>query len=269
MKRPSHKCAGGSSPRAWGIQHGVALPDVVVRFIPTCVGNTLALPLRLRRRTVHPHVRGEYSQGATLMLRLRGSSPRAWGIRPHLVREDAQMRFIPTCVGNTLLLMLLIRFLPVHPHVRGEYFTGVITGSRSLGSSPRAWGIHAEKKQQNSIGRFIPTCVGNTHTGRSGYSPLSVHPHVRGEYRQVLVQTRQGYGSSPRAWGIPDVVILVGIRGRFIPTCVGNTFRSTRYCLTNSVHPHVRGEYASSVHSTTIWPGSSPRAWGIRPAHVA
>ena len=57
-----------------------------MRFIPTCVGNTMPQVLKQEGRTVHPHVRGEYSCWQRRGRKLGGSSPRAWGIRTD-VRE--------------------------------------------------------------------------------------------------------------------------------------------------------------------------------------
>ena len=51
----------GSSPHAWGILMTSLPKEETPRFIPTCVGNTSALPWRSRQATVHPHMRGEYS----------------------------------------------------------------------------------------------------------------------------------------------------------------------------------------------------------------
>ena len=49
----------GSSPRAWGTRGGHAFFVLDERFIPTCVGNTRAVP-RISSAQVHPHVRGEH-----------------------------------------------------------------------------------------------------------------------------------------------------------------------------------------------------------------
>ncbi len=49
----------GSSPRAWGARGLRAVGDVLVRFIPTCVGSAGAGPRASRGSPVHPHVRGE------------------------------------------------------------------------------------------------------------------------------------------------------------------------------------------------------------------
>ena len=91
-------------------------------------------------------------------------------------------RFIPTCVGNTCFMAYFIYLVPVHPHVRGEYFLSANTGKHKRGSSPRAWGILKEAKISRFDDRFIPTCVGNTQSITFAIRLSSVHPHVRGEY---------------------------------------------------------------------------------------
>ena len=76
----------------------------------------------------------------------------------------------------------------------------------------------------------------------------------------------RGVGSSPRAWGIPQRCRLGAGAGRFIPTCVGNTWIEFRLDSGLSVHPHVRGEYLSAHSRASSSAGSSPRAWGIHTA---
>ncbi len=50
----------GSSPRAWGTPLLGSLSSNVLRFIPTCVGNTSNSDIQLHPSPVHPHVRGEH-----------------------------------------------------------------------------------------------------------------------------------------------------------------------------------------------------------------
>ena len=111
----------GSSPRAWGIPWQDGYHPVRKRFIPTCVGNT-ASSISLRQpATVHPHVRGEYEAAQGIDSPADGSSPRAWGIQKIQHHMQMTIRFIPTCVGNTVEGKGLFCSAPVHPHVRGEY----------------------------------------------------------------------------------------------------------------------------------------------------
>ena len=50
----------GSSPRVWGTRNDGKIDMLLLRFIPTCVGNTRYPKVRNLARTVHPHVCGEH-----------------------------------------------------------------------------------------------------------------------------------------------------------------------------------------------------------------
>ena len=256
----------GSSPRAWGIRPQGPSSRSRCRFIPTCVGNTTGPQAAAPDPPVHPHVRGEYIAARAAQLGQHGSSPRAWGIHISLSHRMDSVRFIPTCVGNTHPPARARIAVSVHPHVRGEYTLAQHGRIGQDGSSPRAWGIPTASCYGTSPPRFIPTCVGNTGKLPTGPPDHKVHPHVRGEYAQAaqdqqadarfiptcVGNTRfrchciySGYGSSPRAWGIPGAGEQPRVAARFIPTCVGNT----------------RGPGNPGSHTF----GSSPRAWGIPP----
>ena len=141
------RCKHGSSPRAWGILKQQEAQEEKARFIPTCVGNTRRNDISVTMEPVHPHVRGEYPFLGRQLSCHSGSSPRAWGILGcRAVRHD-DLRFIPTCVGNTCTGRGCPSMWPVHPHVRGEYSRAALRQSAHNGSSPRAWGIHGRKKR--------------------------------------------------------------------------------------------------------------------------
>ena len=151
----------GSSPRAWGTRLDVRCRAPRFRFIPTCVGNTQVSCGLENAAEVHPHVRGEHSCFRFRHSFPSGSSPRAWGTHLRVQRQNKVVRFIPTCVGNTVERWKPQASSTVHPHVRGEHVRG---------SNRGAW-----------LQRFIPTCVGNTSF------PITFHTSKD--------------GSSPRAWG--------------------------------------------------------------------
>ena len=152
----------GSSPHAWGIRVHSLRSSLVMRFIPTCVGNTELTEKEKRTATVHPHMRGEYICATAVWCVNGGSSPHAWGIPLGKSKKSVYARFIPTCVGNTQNKNFKNTNNAVHPHVRGEYlFTSFATGEQR-GSSPRAWGIRRWINGKQIPRRFIPTCVGNT-----------------------------------------------------------------------------------------------------------
>ena len=133
------------------------------------------------------------------------------------------MRFIPTCVGNTLDQVAQLCIRSVHPHVRGEHFSKRNRLYLAYGSSPRAWGTQELGRRTQTRFRFIPTCVGNTTLAPCALLTETVHPHVRGEHDGLGMNWDEIPGSSPRAWGTPFLTLITMRLFRFIPTCVGNT----------------------------------------------
>src|SRR2546425_412416 len=92
----------GSSPHAWGTQACTWPLYWLLRFIPTCVGNTWTPGTAKLHNSVHPHMRGEHSSLFLCATYTIGSSPHAWGTHPYADGNGYTSRFIPTCVGNTL-----------------------------------------------------------------------------------------------------------------------------------------------------------------------
>ena len=151
----------------------------------------------------------------------------------------------PTCVGNTTCSPCSGTTTAVHPHMRGEYTCPASCSTGKAGSSPHAWGIRTDKLVPYSAARFIPTCVGNTWWKTTPSRGRTVHPHMRGEYLLYARLAHDTGGSSPHAWGIRRGATAVQRHSRFIPTCVGNTGCGGCRWQRNSVHPHMRGEYAA------------------------
>ncbi len=239
--------AFGSSPHAWGRRQIPAKEDDFYavhphmrgadklylrlfpecrRFIPTCVGQTEFLPGATK--LVHgssPHAWGRRVEILMNCVVIAGSSPHAWGRRTGMIIMWLLLRFIPTCVGQTLYAASL--------------------EEKSCGSAPHAWGRRHQFCSCHVFIRFIPTCVGQTSISLSisglfcGSSPhawgrhrhhhagqdsVSVHPHMRG--------------------ADPPGAAKTGVSGRFIPTCVGQT--------------------RDQCFPIFLINGSSPHAWGRR-----
>ena len=113
-----------------------------MRFIPACVGNS---PVQVRISTalpVHPRVCGELDQIQPFGGVDYGSSPRVWGTPPAAAQTREDYRFIPACVGNSLVISAIRPVSPVHPRVCGE-----LDGCLARYPAPL---------------RFIPACVGNS-----------------------------------------------------------------------------------------------------------
>ncbi|SDY50614.1 hypothetical protein SAMN05421754_101162 [Nitrosomonas sp. Nm58] len=214
------------------------------RFIPTGVGNTAySYPVN-PSIPVHPHGRGEHHFNTATSLDFA--------------------RFIPTGVGNTSRCSQSGRGHPVHPHGRGEHLRNLSQSENVYGSIPRAWGTLDKPQFDCCTPRFIPTGVGNTAGYLFREYAIAVHPHGRGEHLVNGQPVPLANGSSPRAWGTPQVGVLRYRPIRFIPTGVGNTISGWSRRPTLPVHPHGRGEHYPMFFPSPSPCGSSPRAWGTR-----
>src|SRR6266487_2847770 len=107
-------------------------------------------------------MRGEHPWKGSHSCSTAGSSPHAWGTRVRLAAACVDLRFIPTCVGNTPCSPPTRDALAVHPHMRGEHVLEQHSNHGASGSSPHAWGTPHSGFLVCSDWRFIPTCVGNT-----------------------------------------------------------------------------------------------------------
>jgi len=154
------------------------------------------------------------------------------------------------------------RVRPVHPHMRGEYYIWPSSMSNTIGSPPHAWGVLRQDGERHHQSRFTPTCVGSTLLLTGWFYYYTVHPHMRGEYPMIDLWDHVNPGSPPHAWGIPLRQPLLLNQARFTPTCVGNTTSCLRPCRTPSVHPHMRGEYATGRNQATSMDRFTPTCVG-------
>jgi len=226
------------------------------------MGNSEADLARLDLIEVHPHVHGELSIDIETIETVDGSSPRAWGTRRTHARRPELYRFIPTCMGNSPGVPGFGGVPAVHPHVHGELLIVRMFIRIPIGSSPRAWGTPEHKHSSVFNSRFIPTCMGNSLERCTVRIPCSVHPHVHGELLKIHVHYSPTGGSSPRAWGTRRYNLRGKVKGRFIPTCMGNSFKVSVNSIVLPVHPHVHGELYIYEIRLRVMTGSSPRAWG-------
>ena len=90
--------------------------------------------------TVHPHGCGEHTALISLLASSVGSSPRMWGTPREHHYQIPDARFIPTDVGNTESLLIIVKMTAVHPHGCGEHEIRNNQTHYTIGSSPRMWG---------------------------------------------------------------------------------------------------------------------------------
>ena len=103
---PNTLTRSGSSPRMWGTGPGQAGKAGRNRFIPTHVGNGSPRASLWIPRPVHPHACGERNPIQIIAACFAGSSPRMWGTDPKARRSAGNGRFIPTHVGNGLIISI-------------------------------------------------------------------------------------------------------------------------------------------------------------------
>ena len=169
----------------------------------------------------------------------RGSSPRTRGTRLRHGPEGLRCRFIPAHAGNTPAPATSSTVRSVHPRARGEHLGNTLDFHGASGSSPRTRGTRRDTGQVAHGGRFIPAHAGNTGRHREASEQAAVHPRARGEH----------------VFGHPE-----GYQGvRFIPAHAGNTAISRATSASMTVHPRARGEHSSTVKSSGVIGGSSPR----------
>ncbi len=197
-----------------------------------------------------------------------GSPPHAWGQRDQQPAEQEPRRFTPTCVGTTRPEQSTAPGISVHPHMRGDNFTGGIMYAYALGSPPHAWGQRQRRLRPAWLGRFTPTCVGTTSRARLRRIWPTVHPHMRGDNNHRQRHDLVANGSPPHAWGQLPAPASAWRRRRFTPTCVGTTLSSRSATFSLSVHPHMRGDNLGGASGNLVTLGSPPHAWGQRISEV-
>ncbi len=241
----------GSPPRVWGQRGNAATKKRDVRFTPTCVGTTLALPVFRENPAVHPHVCGDNECYNSSSHRTGGSPPRVWGQQSESDIYTLYSRFTPTCVGTTSISPIRSWSFSVHPHVCGDNSGGRATTKAGDGSPPRVWGQLFVTFLLTCNRRFTPTCVGTTREEGPRPKPETVHPHVCGDNLVVGCITRAVSGSPPRVWGQLSVHRRRVTESRFTPTCVGTTAAVRSACVYSPVHPHVCGDNVTV--SLKVW----------------
>ena len=129
-----------------------------------------------------------------------------WGRSVHLHVRLVPARFIPTRVGQMLILTLvlfrLLRFIPTRV---GQIDADTLLQWSEGGSSPRVWGRSRIPCRVAEAVRFIPTRVGQ----------ISI--------RTMYCSIRRG--SSPRVWGRCLDIASMTVGMRFIPTRVGQILK--------------------------------------------
>ena len=230
----------GSSPRVWGTQivililsasHGwnAVHPRVCGELchLSSYIWTHPRVCGKIHCATVHPRVCGELKLACVGCATVH---PRVCGELSHpILYLKLYVRFIPACVGNSLCWPESNCQIGSSPRVWGTLqVTNIgswwqeLSITKGVGSSPRVWGTPA------CVWNVSPSPVHPRVCGElTRCNPMSividpVHPRVCGErFNCVAIAD----GSSPRVWGTPLWFQCRWEAHRFIPACVGNSFR--------------------------------------------
>ena len=204
------------------------------------------MAMQAAARPVHPHMRGVYEGFKLDDTPHYGSSPRAWGLPLSNAEICCDCRSIPTYVGFTRCWLQSKRAQPVHPHIRGVYWSKIARRISIFGPSPHTWGLLSETNLLLVQNRSIPTYVGFTLLVENGGLDEAVHPHIRGVFGQQVGNR-----------------VFVA---RSIPTYVGFSKFQSGACWYMPVHPHIRGVFAVCFMPQRSEGGPSPHTWGFLPS---
>ena len=171
----------GPSPRGWGNQPAMPLPQVDTRAIPTRVGKSLATTREFSKETGHPHAGGEIRRSPKSARHGSGPSPRGWGNPPPPAPSTPRTRAIPTRVGKSTRDWFPPSQVPGHPHAGGEICRCPAPVNPAAGPSPRGWGNPPCTATNYAWCRAIPTRVGKSVCLRPDPAVAPGHPHAGGE----------------------------------------------------------------------------------------
>ena len=192
-------------------------------------------------------MRGEHFDGYDRRRCQAGSSPRARGAHPHLIRAPRVTGIIPACAGSTYRCLFDGSYRRDHPRVRGEHTRAHFPHDSTWGSSPRARGALREGICLRLHYGIIPACAGSTRSRSSCVIFSRDHPRVRGEHAALSRVRRHHRGSSPRARGALRNRIRQVAEAGIIPACAGSTPERSAGTSQTGDHPRVRGEHPAGL----------------------
>ena len=153
-----------------------------MRFIPVCTGNTFLGSNQTLKSPVYPSVYrehgayvGAHGLNSGLSLCVQGTPIQNW-------YSIINIRFIPVCTGNIILVLLFFHCRQVYPCVYREHTPIWCLILFLIGLSLCVQGTsHAGTEPANSI-RFIPVCTGNILLECATNPWLTVYPCVYREH---------------------------------------------------------------------------------------
>ena len=137
-----------------------------------------------------------------------------------------------------------------------------------VGSSPRGRGKPSRVVSVAARVRLIPARAGKTCAGMRSTRRRPAHPRAGGENFCDCMNTRGGFGSSPRGRGKPRESPHRPGAHRLIPARAGKTRAPLLRKAPIAAHPRAGGENTCHRYGPHLIRGSSPRGRGKRRGYV-
>ena len=211
----------GLSPRVRG-NHGRSWASVFRRgSIPACAGQPPGQARPFFGQRVYPRVCGATRALRSVLLRLRGLSPRVRGNRVARGAVHRRPGSIPACAGQPAHAQPAAHAGGVYPRVCGGT-------PRQGGRFPTGWGlsprVRGNLRRQFPVARrigSIPACAGEPVSSRSSGAQGTVYPRVCGGTLTDITRGGRSMGLSPRVRGNRCWARCRPSLTRSIPACAG------------------------------------------------
>ena len=194
-------------------------PGTRLGLIPARAGKTARRCRGFSSAAAHPRACGENVDADTMLLGLRGSSPRVRGKPGGGVTGGLRRGLIPARAGKTRRRSAPGPWSRAHPRACGENWAYRSARGRGRGSSPRVRGKRGPGPLRRGCGGLIPARAGKTWPCPPGPRDRGAHPRACGENAPAGAGAAGIAGSSPRVRGkqreageVPPVLGLIPAR---------------------------------------------------------
>ena len=191
----------GSPPHTRGRSVVGMIPDLPRGFTPAYAGKIYVRAQNYKGGQVHPRIRGEDYDRPVNHLRASGSPPHTRGRLYSRCIGSLCRRFTPAYAGKIVSFPVSDCFLWVHPRIRGEDYFNDLNENFVVGSPPHTRGRSAFKEPKKFGVRFTPAYAGKILVKRNVIKIVQVHPRIRGEDQNRMLQLPSHRGSPPHTRG--------------------------------------------------------------------
>ena len=187
--RSSSSPACDTTPRVRGLQIGIIINIIKLRYNPACAGTTSRVHGVGGVIEIQPRVCGDYALYPALEIIIRDTTPRVRGLRRDLRGLHVIFRYNPACAGTTHHTRKSGISTSIQPRVCGDYAHSRKSCRLYRDTTPRVRGLRLRRRLADQGRRYNPACAGTTIRNPLPSSAVSIQPRVCGDYRPLLRST--------------------------------------------------------------------------------